>query len=314
MLSFGSAFHELKGKLQPLYDEREATAIAHELMQHVTGLDKTKRLTEKETLFDDAQQQEYEQAVKDLMNGKPLQYVTCSAWFLGKEYFVNKHVLIPRPETEELVQWIVDSWQEAIGSRQSAVGSEQSISNSKFQILDIGAGSGCIPIALKLAMPEAAVTSCDISNEALAVARENAKRLNVDVELVQMDFLDAEQRNKMGMYDVIVSNPPYIPAAEKERLHKNVAAFEPGLALFVPDDDALVFYKAIALFGKTHLKENGFIYCELDAAHAEECKTLFEAEGYNNVELKKDMHGNWRMVRVASPVLSEGEVMLRKSI
>jgi release factor glutamine methyltransferase len=283
MHSYGSAFYELKNKLQPLYDEREAAAMAHEILHFITGLDKTQRLLKKETVFNDRQQQQYDQATLELLKGRPLQYVTGSAWFRGKEYQVNEHVLIPRPETEELVEWIVTQ-----------------ISNSKFpipKILDIGTGSGCIPISLKLELPGPDVTSSDISSDALSVAAENAKRLHADVHFLQLDFLDASQHNKLAVYDVIVSNPPYIPEADKDSMHKNVKDHEPGIALFVPDNDALVFYRAIAAFGKAHLSSNGYIYCELDAGHALECKQLFKEAGYKDVEVRKDMHGNLRMLR-----------------
>lgn len=287
MLTVGDAFYELRSKLQPLYDEREATAVAHELLHHITGLDKTQRLMQKETLLTEAQQPEYDAGVKQLLRGKPLQYVTGSAWFLGREFYVNESVLIPRPETEELVQWMLEQ-----------------IPNSNLpqadqipKIFDVGTGSGCIAVSLKLALPGVNVSACDISGEALAVARENAKRLSANINLMQLDFLDDEERNKLGGYDVIVSNPPYIPAEEKARLHTNVRDNEPALALFVPDNDALVFYRAIAKFGKGHLNVGGRIYCELDAAHAEECKELFEHSGYKQVEIKKDIHGNWRFLR-----------------
>jgi release factor glutamine methyltransferase len=285
MLSYNQAFYELKNRLQPLYDEREAVSIAHEIINHITGLDKTQRLIQKETVFTDVEQQQYEQMLNSLVRGVPLQYVTHIAWFMGREYYVNEHVLIPRPETEELVQWILGE------------NSQFPIPNSQFHILDIGTGSGCIPISLKLALEYAEVTSCDISNDAIEVAKRNAKKLNATIDFLHLDFLDGSQHTKMGIYDVIVSNPPYIPAAEKERLHTNVKDHEPGLALFVPDDDSLVFYKAIALFGRQHLNSNGYIYCELDANHAMECKALFEAIGYKNVEIRKDIHGNWRMLK-----------------
>ena len=287
LLSYSQAFYELKNKLQPLYDEREAEALAHEILYYLTGLNKTQRLLQKETLFTEPQQEKYEQAVRELLSGKPLQYVTGYSWFMGREYIVNEHVLIPRPETEELVQWIID---DALNSIPIAIGME-------FQILDIGTGSGCIPISLKLALSHADMTSCDISDVALNVAKENAKRLYAPIQFLQLDFLDASQHNKLATYDIIVSNPPYIPALEKERMHTNVKDHEPGIALFVPDDDPLVFYRAIAAFGKEHLKSNGYIYCELDAGQAMECRTLFEEAGYKEVLLSKDMSGNWRMLR-----------------
>jgi release factor glutamine methyltransferase len=282
MLSYNQAFYELKSQLQPLYDKREAASVAHELISHLTSLNKVQRLLRKETLFTEDQQAQYEKARKELIEGVPLQYATHSAWFMGQEYYVNEHVLIPRPETEELVQLILEKFR---------------ASSQKLKILDIGTGSGCIAISLKLALEQAEVTGCDISHEALEVARHNAKKMGAQTDFLQIDFLDASQHTKMGTYEVIVSNPPYIPIAEKERLHPNVKDHEPGLALFVPDDDALVFYRAIALFGRKYLNTNGYIYCELDTGHAFKCKDLFEGAGYENVEIKKDIHGNWRMLK-----------------
>ncbi len=283
MLTYSQAFYQLKEQLQVLYDANEAAAICHLFLEYVTGIGKMERLDKKDTELTEQQQQLYDRKTNDLRKGRPIQYVTNSAWFLGKEFYVDESVLIPRPETEELVHWIVTQ-----------------IPNSKFQIpkiLDIGTGSGCIPISLKLAIPGAEITSCDISNEALNVAKTNANKLNATINFLKLDFLDTARHNNLGMYDVIVSNPPYIPAEEKERLHSNVKDYEPAVALFVPDNDALVFYRAIALFGKGHLNSNGYIYCELDAAHAEECKLLFENAGYKKVEIRKDMHGNWRMLK-----------------
>jgi release factor glutamine methyltransferase len=260
---------------------REAEAIAHELLQHITGLDRTQRLFQKDTLFTEQQQNDYDTATSALLKGTPLQYVTHSAWFMGREYYVNEHTLIPRPETEELVQWIVDDNKK----------------KTSLSILDVGTGSGCIPTALKLAMPLAHISACDISSGALEVAKKNATQLNAEVQFYQLDFLDATQWQQLNTCDIIVSNPPYIPQAEKERLHPNVRDFEPGTALFVPNDDALIFYREIAAFGKTHLKAGGSIYCELDADHATETKELFEKAGYRNVDVRKDMHGNWRMLK-----------------
>ena len=282
MLTYSKAFYDLKQNLQPLYDEREATAIAHDLLFHLTGLDKLERLIEKDTLLTEHQHTRFLKATNDLLRGKPLQYVIGSAWFLGKEYGVNEQVLIPRPETEELVQWITDDW---------------ASNNTSLDILDIGTGSGCIPISLKSGLPNSNVTSCDISTGALEIARENAQRLDADIKLLHLDFLNAASRNKLPAYDVIVSNPPYIPVTEKEKMHPNVRDYEPGIALFVPADDALLFYRVIAEFGREHLKTNGYIYCELEASHAADTKTMFEGKGYKNVEIRKDMHGNWRMLR-----------------
>jgi len=282
MVTYSQAFYELKNKLHLLYEVRESEVIAHEIMLYLTGYNKTERLLQKERSLTEEQQARYEQASLELQSGRPLQYVTRSAWFMGREYMVNESVLIPRPETEELVQWILDDWKSRDG---------------QVKILDIGTGSGCIPISLKLALIKADLTSCDISGDALKVAKQNADKLKAHIQLMELDFLDTSQHNKLPVYDVIVSNPPYIPLSEKKRMHINVTGHEPAIALFVPDNDPLIFYRAIALFGKTHLSGSGYIYCELDSEHAVACKALFENSGYKNVEIRRDIHGNWRMIR-----------------
>jgi len=281
MLSYSKAFYDLLDKLQILYDKEEATAIAHEVLLHITEQDKLQRITNKDVVLTITQQLQYDTTLDSLLTGRPLQYVLGSAWFMGKEYLVNEHVLIPRPETEELIEWII---------------SELGIGNWELGIMDIGSGTGCVPISLKLAMPDANVSSCDISDVAIAVAKQNATALHADVDFVLLDFLNETNWLELGQYDIIVSNPPYIPASDRETLHQNVRDFEPGLALFVPDNDALIFYKAIAAFGKTHLADGGRIYCEVHADHGIQTKEMFEAAGYNT-ELRKDMHGNWRMIK-----------------
>jgi release factor glutamine methyltransferase len=280
MLTYNAAFYELKNDLQRLYEEREAAAIAHEVMEHVTGLDKMKRLVEKDVTFTEEQQQLYNEASSSLLTGMPLQYVLGHAWFMGRQFRVDSNVLIPRPETEELVQWIVDDQ-----------------GNKNISILDIGTGSGCIPVSLKMELPESIVTTCDISEEAIEVARKNARLLGADLEFLRGDFLSHIFRRQLPHYDVIVSNPPYIPIAEKETLDKNVRDFEPELALFVPDEDALLFYRHIAQFGKEHLNENGTVYCELHIEYAIATGELFKDQGYTDVTVRKDMHGNLRMLK-----------------
>jgi len=306
MHSYNDAFYELKKKLQPLYDEREAAAVAHLFLEFITGLNKSDRLLKKDNLFTERQQEQYDAKSKQLTKGKPIQYITNSAWFMEREFLVNENVLIPRPETEELVQWIVDE----VISRQSTVVSTE-ITNmeepQRLRVLDIGAGSGCIGLSLARLLPGAIVTCADVSKEAIEVLKTNIewvltaneKKKGADnITIKKLDFLDEAQRNKqLGRYELIVSNPPYIPVSEKANMHKNVKDHEPSVALFVPDNDALIFYRAIAVFGKEHLSNNGYIYCELDAAHAEACKALFEEQGYRDVEIRKDMHGNWRMLR-----------------
>jgi release factor glutamine methyltransferase len=281
-ITYNEAFYNLLAALKDIYDEREAAATAHEALEHLTGFGKLDRIVKKDERLTEEQQQQYEVMRNDLAAGKPLQYVTGVAWFMGRPFKVDNNVLIPRPETEELVSWIAKDY-----FKQAP------------EILDIGTGSGCIPISLKLALPDSTVYSCDISAGAIAVATENTGRLEADVELFQLDFLNKEQREVLSGFDIIVSNPPYIPQSEAANIHTNVKDHEPHLALFVPNDDPLLFYKAIADFGKTHLNPAGAIYCELHADHATASEELFRNKGYKNVMLKSDMHGNPRMLKVS---------------
>lgn len=282
MLSYSTAFYSLLDILKPLYDEGEANAIAHEIMEHITGFSRLQRLDKKDELLTTAQQAQLDTAIAELKAARPLQYITGTAWFMGMPFKVNEHVLIPRPETEELVQWIVNDYKTSV---------------KKVSLLDIGTGSGCIPISLKRLLPGATITSCDVSSDAIAVAKENARNLDADITIIKADFLDESQWTHFAQYDVIVSNPPYIPFSEKETLHANVLEHEPHLALFVPYNDALLFYRKIAGFGKTHLTGGGAIYCELHRDHAVATAVLFEQAGYSQVQMIKDMHGNNRMLK-----------------
>jgi release factor glutamine methyltransferase len=280
MLSYNDAFYSLKDDLQAIYDPQESAAIAHELLLHLTGKDRSQRLLEKDATLSHGEQKAYDIMKADLLNGKPLQYVTGTAWFLGQPYTVNENVLIPRPETEELVQWIAGDHQ-----------------GKKVSILDIGTGSGCIPIALSRLLPDAGISACDISNAALRVASRNAHALGANVSFYELDILDRKSWIDLPHFDIIVSNPPYIPLSEKEQLAPNVRDHEPATALFVPNEDVLIFYKAIAEFGNTHLNNGGSIYCELHQDLYLRTESVFNEAGYEDVQLKKDMHGNWRMLK-----------------
>lgn len=283
MLSYLTAFQTLKKELTKLYDEGEAAAIAHEVMEHLTGYNKLQRLAEKERLFNEQQQSAFDEAQSRLLKGEPLQYITGVQWFLGQPFQVSKDVLIPRPETEELVTWIA----------------EDLMGHANISILDIGTGSGCISVSLKLLLPSANITSCDVSSTALAMAKKNAKALQAEVSFLQLDFLNQSNWQQLQRYNVIVSNPPYIPLSEQESLDKNVREFEPATALFVPDNDPLIFYRCIAAFGKSHLHDGGAIYCELHKDYAAETKQLFQKMGYTDTTLRKDMHGNMRMLKAS---------------
>lgn len=216
--------------------------------------------------------------LEELKTGKPLQHILGKAYFYNLNFLVNKHTLIPRPETEELVYLII-----------------QNHKNQAIKILDIGTGSGCIPISLKKNLDLAQVSSLDISQDALAVALENAKNHNVDIVFYHDDALHLDH-HKYPEYDVIVSNPPYIKLNEKPEMHQNVLDFEPHLALFVENDNALVFYDKIGDFAFTNLNENGCLYFEINQYLAEETKELLIGKGFN-VEIIKDINSNNRFVK-----------------
>ena len=281
MLKYSESFNLIKSELNGLYEPDEAVAIAHTLLEHITALTKLQRLTNKDSRLSAEQEAFLKNGITRLLNGEPVQYITGEQWFMGQAYMVNKHVLIPRPETEELVQWIVNEWKDS----------------DSISILDIGSGSGCIPVSLKLQLPKAVVTSIDVSTDALTVARRNAEAPGADVDFRLLDFLKEENWEGLGNYDIIVSNPPYIPFSYKDTLDRNVRDFEPEVALFVPDGDPLLFYRKIAAFGHTHLSSGGQIYCEVHADHAVETKLVFDSAGYGDVLLKEDMYGKDRMVR-----------------
>ncbi len=284
MLNYNDAFYNLLQALKEVYDEHEAAAIAHEVLEDLTGMNKMQRLMYKDELLSQVQSTRLEHMKTDLLKARPLQYVLGYAYFMGKKFKVNEHVLIPRPETEELVELIIKDTKEKPG----------------VTIIDIGTGSGCIPIALKAGLPQAHITACDVSPKALTVAKENASALlHTDLNFITTDFLNGDEREKLSRYDIIVSNPPYIPETEKDNLHANVREHEPHLALFAPGSDPLIFYKAIAKFGKTHLNKGGTIYCELHADHAELTGNWFRQSGYGMVQVIRDMHGNLRMLKAS---------------
>ncbi len=208
----------------------------------------------------------------------PLQYITGETEFYGMKFLVNENVLIPRPETEELIEWIL-----------------KDTKNKNLQIVDIGTGSGCIPIVLKKKLPETEILAMDISEKALETAILNAEYYKTEINFLQSDFLNMSFEN-LPEFDIIVSNPPYIDETEKSEMDENVVKFEPHSALFVPDQNALVFYEKIIELAKNNLKPNGKIYVEINQNLAQETKELFQ-NNFKNIELKKDISGNFRMIK-----------------
>ena len=272
-------YNELWRQLAQIYDEGEAKAIARMTYEECFGLTLSDIYLGKDTQLSADCQTELEEIAKRLMQGEPVQYVLGRADFCGRTFMVNKHVLIPRPETEELCQWIIAA--------------------DAAQILDIGTGSGCIAITLAAEMPEAEVTAWDISAEALSVARENAKRTHVHVSFEQVDILHLSSSviHLTSAFDLIVSNPPYICNKERATMEANVLKHEPHTALFVPDDDPLLFYRAIAQYASTALKPGGWLYFEINPLYAEPLRDMLNMMLYHDIEIKEDQYGKQRMIR-----------------
>lgn len=283
-MNWSQAFYSAKSSLIAVYGEAEATAIAHMLLEHISKLSKLERLIQKDQLLSEPQATFLQDSIEALLRGEPIQYIIGEAWFLERKFLVNPSVLIPRPETEELVLWIVRDY-----------------AGYAPEILDIGTGSGCIPISLKIEIPDAQVSACDISAAALATAGLNASRLGAHIHLQETDILEESQWTDLAVYDCIVSNPPYIPLSESDTLDKHVREHEPHLALFVASSDPLLFYRKIGTMGWRHLKPGGKLYFETHKDYINECCRLLEGLGYADVRAQKDMHDNWRMIRASRP-------------
>jgi release factor glutamine methyltransferase len=269
-------------KLLDNYSKNEIQIIFYSIAEKILNMNKNilklglneenPNLKDKKNLFD--------AYLFQLLLGKPYQYVIGESLFYGLDFFVNEHVLIPRPETEELVEWMI-----------------KNINNNLIiNILDIGTGSGCIPIVLKKHLPKATIYSIDISEKALEVAKQNAKFHHQEIHFIHDDFLNFSLPNTLK-FDIIVSNPPYIPIQEKEILDRQVVDFEPNLALFVPDDQPFLFYKKISEFSLQHLNKNGQIFLEVHQNYANEVVELFKND-YKKIELRNDISSNPRMIKI----------------
>lgn len=279
-------YNELWHLLAPLYGDGEAKAIARLVYEVRFGLSFSDICLGKDTQLSANSQEELKGIAERLLQQEPIQYVLGQAVFCGRTFMVNEHVLIPRPETEELCSWIVS--QEDKGSIDTAI------------ILDIGTGSGCIAITLAAEMPKAKVTAWDISTEALKVAEENAKRNLVHVSFEHVDALHIPTnilQQTAKIFDFIVSNPPYICNNERVQMESNVLNYEPHTALFVPDDDALLFYRAIAQYGQVALKEGGWLYFEINPLYASILTEMLVMMEYHDIEIKEDQFGKERMIR-----------------
>ena len=271
----------LKKQLAGQFESVELGPILSILIEHVTGWDQVQQVIHKDNAISEEQVLAFETAATALLAGRPIQYITGKTWFMGEPYIVNDQVLIPRPETEELVDWVIEY---------------AAIKGKALRILDIGTGSGCIAIAIKKALPEAIVSAIDISTGAIKIAATNAAALKADIEFTCLDILNTAFLP--GQYDVIVSNPPYIPMQEMKNMELQVTDHEPNIALFVPDEDPLVFYKAIARLAKLHLSTNGQLFFEIHYDQGDAMIALLD-EMHFHAELRTDLFGKDRMVRAS---------------
>jgi len=286
-MTLREAYQQLSFRLREIYDEREASSIADLVIEYLSGQKKIERVLNRRKLLTIKEEQLLLAYTEALLQHKPVQYVLGEAWFAGMKFYVDENVLIPRPETEELVAWIVSDLQ-------------FTTHNSQFTILDIGTGSGCIAISLKRKLPLAEVHAFDISETALEIARQNALSNETEIKFFKADALDDKDIKGLPGFDIIVSNPPYIKRSEAEEMRTNVFLYEPHAALFVPDEDPLLFYSHIACFSRAHLQQNGVLYVEVNEMFANEVAGLLQSKNFTSVEIRKDLQGKDRMIRATA--------------
>ncbi|KAA3635673.1 MAG: peptide chain release factor N(5)-glutamine methyltransferase [Bacteroidetes bacterium] len=275
-MTIADALARLTETLTPIYGSGETRSLVRIVAEDVFG---TSNLQHSKVLSD-TDEAYFSEIHMQLLSGKPLQYVLGKADFYGYVFHVNEHVLIPRLDTEELVHLILESLPK----------------NEGLSGLDIGTGSGCIPIVLKKKRPNWDVQALDVSREALIVAQKNAQDLSAELTFHQLDILNKKEWPNLPVFDFIVSNPPYIPEKEKDLVPRFVKEFEPGLALFVEDEDPLKFYRTIADFAQTHLSPGGQLFYETNEFNADKVVEMLNEKGFTNVESIKDMSGKDRMV------------------
>ncbi len=273
----------IRQSLSAWYPTEELTSLSRMVLSHVTGLFSYQLLSDKDKELSLTEKARLAEILERLKNYEPVQYILGSCEFYGLPFRVTPATLIPRPETEELVEWIL-----------------QEQAEDSPRILDIGTGSGCIAVALASQLKTAAVYALDISEEALQVAMENATVNGVEILFLQGSILDGEECKCLpGRYDIIVSNPPYVTEQEKGEMEANVLRYEPHTALFVKDEDPLLFYRAIARVGRTRLVPGGRLYLEINRRFGQEVTEMLREEGYKEVVVKKDLFGNDRMVKAS---------------
>jgi release factor glutamine methyltransferase len=271
-------------ELTPIYDAGEAESFFYLILEEKKQLKRIDLALHPDLVFSEEEIGVWNAVLEQLQQEIPIQYLLGKTSFYGLDFEVNTAVLIPRPETEELVEWILESQKSKPESQ-------------KVKILDIGTGSGCIAISLAKNLPDATVFALDVSEEALATAKKNAENNSVNVTFIHQNILETE--DLLQQFDIIVSNPPYVRNLEKEEIKKNVLENEPHLALFVADNDALVFYKKIAQLAQKNLLPNGQLYFEINQYLGKEMVNLLEKMNFKTIDLRKDIYGNDRMTKAS---------------
>lgn len=273
-------YHYILENLQDHYPKSEIKNFASIIFEKLLNISLVNIFSDSDKTISENDFLKIVSIVNRLQNNEPIQYIFGETEFFGLSFLVTNDVLIPRPETEELVEWILSN----------------SSPTLPYRILDIGTGSGCIAVSLAKNLPNAIILAIDISNKALSVAEKNAEKNSVVVHFEQVDILKNDFTFPFGKFDIIVSNPPYIMESEKINMKKNVLEYEPEKALFVPDNNPLLFYKRIAEFSKMKLNKNGSVHFEINSAFGKETVNMLKKTGYNEVILKKDISGKDRMV------------------
>ena len=279
-MTFSELREYIHHKLEILYPKSEINAFYFILLKHYGKYSKTTILANSDTLLTEDIAQPILQAIRELQTAKPIQYILGETEFFSNRFFVNENVLIPRPETEELVDWVLQEYPDK---------------SEKIKILDVGTGSGCIAISLAKALPNAVVTAIDVSEGALKVAKRNAELNSVVTHFLQQDILRIE--TLPDKYDIIISNPPYVRELEKKEIRHNVLEYEPHLALFVPDNNPLLFYDKIATLAQQSLNPNGSLFFEINQYLGQEIQTLLEQKHFTEITLRQDLFGKDRMIK-----------------
>ncbi len=282
--------NKIAEQLSTIYQPSEAKSLAREVLCLVTNRSLTSLMAESQVILNSEEASECSQIVARLLTHEPLQYIVGTAPFYNRTFYSDSRALIPRPETEELIEWILSDVATGV------------------KILDIGTGTGCIAITLALELPNAQVSAIDISPDAIELAKMNSESLGGSVNFIEGDILQMAEESKINSseiempdeiekYDIIVSNPPYITINERDEMEENVIKYEPSIALFVPNQNPLLFYRAISIYALTHLRKGGMLYFEINQQYGKETVAMMQELGFNDVELRCDLNNNERMVR-----------------